>query len=189
MTIRFAVPADCIAVRAIYAAYIDTPITFECTLPSETAFADRMRGILQTYPYLVAEEAGRIVAYAYASRQREREAYQWNAELSVYVDPVHTSQGIGRALYTALIELLRQQGIRTVYGSVTVPNEKSERLHRAMGFRVLGTFHRTGYKKGRWHDVAWFEKTIAPYDADPEPFRPIREISADRLSAVLQTKL
>ena len=186
MIIRFAGLSDCAAVRAIYAAYIDTPITFECTLPSESAFADRMAGIMRDYPYLVAEEADKIAAYAYAHRQMEREAYQWNAELSVYVAPAYTSQGIGRALYTALIGLLRLQGVRTVYGGVTVPNDKSERLHKSLGFQALGTYHRTGFKNGCWHDVTWFEKAIAAHDSDPVPYVPIREIPRDRLEAVLR---
>ena len=153
MIIRFAGLSDCAAVRAIYAAYIDTLITFECTLPSESAFADRMAGIMRDYPY---------------------------------VAPAYTSQGIGRALYTALIGLLRLQGVRTVYGGVTVPNDKSERLHKSLGFQALGTYHRTGFKNGCWHDVIWFEKVIAAHDPDPAPFVPVREIPRDRLEAVLK---
>jgi len=116
----------------------------------------------------------------------ERAAYQWNAELSVYLDRSCTSRGLGRRLYGALIDILRLQGIRTVYGCVTVPNEKSEGLHQALGFRRLGTYRSTGYKCGAWRDVAWFEKPIAPYDQNPEPIRPVGDIPAEALAAILK---
>ena len=140
---RFAAPADSAALLKIYGEYLDTPITFECALPSEAEFAGRIAAVGREYPYLVCLEKGRIVGYAYAHRQAERAAYQWNAELSVYLDRSCTSRGLGRRLYGALIDILRLQGIRTVYGCVTVPNEKSEGLHQALGFRRLGTliFH------------------------------------------------
>ena len=137
-------------------------------------------------PYLVCEIDGKIVGYAYAHRQAERAAYQWNAELSVYLDRSCTSRGLGRRLYGALMDILRLQGIRTVYGCVTVPNEKSEGLHRALGFRRLGTYRSTGYKCGAWRDVAWFEKPIAPYDQNPEPIRPVEDIPAEALAAILK---
>lgn len=185
MTIRMATLQDCPAVRAIYGQYIDTPITFECVLPPQEAFAERMAGILTDYPYLVCEEQNRVVGYAYAHRQMERAAYQWNAELSVYIDRGCTSKGLGTALYGALEELLRRQGVHTLYGGVTVPNEKSRRLHLGRGFVSLGIYHRTGYKNGAWHDVEWFEKAILPYGADPAPVRPIRELEPEEIRRVL----
>lgn len=121
---RFAAPADSAALLKIYGEYLDTPITFECALPSEAEFAGRIAAVGREYPYLVCLEKGRIVGYAYAHRQAERAAYQWNAELSVYLDRSCTSRGLGRRLYGALIDILRLQGIRTVYGCVTVPNER-----------------------------------------------------------------
>ena len=183
---RFAAPADSAALLKIYGEYLDTPITFECALPSEAEFAGRIAAVGREYPYLVCLEKGRIVGYAYAHRQAERAAYQWNAELSVYLDRSCTSRGLGRRLYGALMDILRLQGIRTVYGCVTVPNEKSEGLHRALGFRRLGTYRSTGYKCGAWRDVAWFEKPIAPYDQNPEPIRPVEDIPAEALAAILK---
>ena len=121
MEIRFAAEADAPALLAIYAQYIETGITFEYQLPTREEFARRIRDFGGTYPYLVCEENGCIVGYAYAHRQAERAAYQWNAELSVYLDRSCTSRGLGRRLYGALIDILRLQGIRTVYGCVTVP--------------------------------------------------------------------
>mgnify|MGYP000490122070 FL=1 len=186
MEIRFAAEADAPALLAIYAQYIETGITFEYQLPTREEFARRIRDFGGTYPYLVCEENGCIVGYAYAHRQAERAAYQWNAELSVYLDRDHTGTGLGKRLYHALMELLRLQGVRTVYALVTLPNEKSEGLHRSMGFRLMGVQRSTGYKAGAWRDVAWFEKPIAPYDQNPEPIRPVGDIPAEALAAILK---
>lgn len=187
MNIRFARPADSPELLKIYARYIATPITFECVLPTEPEFAERIAAIAQFYPYLVCEEDGGIIGYAYAHRHMEREAYQWNAELSVYLDPACTSEGLGKRLYTIVMEMLKLQGIRTVYGGVTVPNARSEALHKALGFQSLGTYHRAGYKDGKWHDVMWFEKAIARYDASPEPIISIGRIPEEQLRNLLSS--
>lgn len=187
MTLRFALPSDSPALLAIYAQYIDTPITFEYTLPGPQEFADRIAGISRWYPYLLCEEEGRAVGYAYAHRPWAREAYQWNAELSIYLAPSVVGQGLGRKLYRTLIELLRLQGIRTAYGCVTLPNPESEGLHRSLGFYLTGTYHDAGYKCGKWHDVGWFEREIAPHDVIPAPIRPFSEVPAVQVDAVLQT--
>ena len=172
MTFRFAGPADAPALLRIYGQYIDTPVTYECALPSAEAFAGRIREISAGYPYLVCEEDGQVLGYAYAHRLAERAAYQWDAELSVYLDRAATSRGIGTKLYERLLALLRLQGICTVYGIVTVPNEKSERLHLGLGFRRIGIHRSTGYKNGAWRDVAWFDKQIAPYPDQPQDILP-----------------
>ncbi|MDO4315886.1 MAG: GNAT family N-acetyltransferase [Oscillospiraceae bacterium] len=186
MNIRFAAEGDSAALLRIYGQYIDTPITFEYTLPTEAEFARRIRDITAVYPYLVCEEDGRIVGYAYAHRQAERAAYQWNAELSVYLDKEHTGRGLGKRLYGMLMDLLRLQGIRTVYALVTVPNEKSEGLHRRLGFRHMGTQRGTGYKNGAWRDVAWFEKAIAPHSGDPAPLLCLGQMPAERIADILK---
>ncbi len=185
MKIRFAVPEDSSALLRIYAQYIDTPITFERTLPTEAEFAERIASITTIYPYLVWEKGGIIIGYAYAHRQMEREAYQWNAELSIYLDKTVHSNGAGTTLYQVLIELLALQGVKTVYGGVTVPNEKSERLHLGFGFQRLGTYHNTGYKNGQWHHVSWFEKAIAPYQSDPAPIRPLSQVPPQDILRIL----
>lgn len=185
--IRFAQAADSTAILKIYASYIETPITFECSLPTEKAFSKRMADISAFYPALVCEEEGNIVGYAYAHRHMERQAYQWNAELSVYLDPSSTSKGLGKKLYSILIRILKLQGIRTVYGGVTVPNKKSEALHRTMGFSAVGTYHHAGFKNGTWHDVTWFEKAIAPYDSFPEPIVSIDKIPVQELRKIISS--
>lgn len=183
--IRPAVPADAEALLSIYGQYIDTPVTFEYALPSAEGFRARIEDITRTYPFLVYEQDGVILGYAYAHRYAAREAYQWGAELSVYIDRDACSRGIGKALYGCLIELLRLQNIKTVYGIVTHPNEKSDRLHASMGFAVAGTAHSAGYKNGRWHDVTTYERSIAPYDDPPAPLRPIRDAPAMAVERII----
>ncbi len=185
MRMRFAAPGDASALLSIYAQYIETPITFESTLPTEREFAGRIAAISDFYPYIICGEREDISGYAYAHRHMEREAYQWNAELSIYLDQNRTSQGLGKRMYRILIEILRLQGIRTVYGGVTSPNAGSEALHKAPGFHALGTYHNAGYKGGGRHDVTWFEKRIAPYDVEPAPIRSIREVPEERLRDIL----
>lgn len=127
-----------------------------------------------------------IRGYAYAHRHMERQAYQWNAELSIYVDRVHTSQGIGRKLYGGLLNLLQLQGIRTVYGGVTLPNERSCRLHLSLGFRRLCICKQAGYKLGAWHDVAWFERTMGDFEATPLPLVPFPKIDGGKVREILK---
>lgn len=186
MHIRFAAESDAAALLRIYGQYIETGVTFEYTLPTETEFRERIRDIAGEYPYLVCEDGGQIIGYAYAHRQAQRAAYQWNAELSVYLDRGHTGAGLGRRLYGLLIKLLRLQGVRTVYALVTSPNERSEKLHRGLGFRHMGTQRSAGYKSGAWRDVNWFEKAIAGYDPEPAPFLPFWQIPEERIKAVLR---
>ena len=167
MSLRSATPADYAAIRAIYGQYIPTPITFEYTLPSEEAFGRRMAAIQRLYPCLVAEEGGRMTGYAYAHCPWERRAYQWNAELSVYVDKKACHQGVGTQLYAAMLKLLALQGVRVALGCVTVPNAASEALHHKFGFREVARFEKAGFKNNAWHDVVWFslplvEDTSAP---------------------------
>lgn len=185
MNIRLAKTPDAAELHRIYAQYIDTAVTFEYTLPTAAEFTLRMETYTREFPCLVCEDAGQIAGYACAHRQMERAAYQWNAELSVYLDAAYTSRGFGKRLYACLMEILRLQGVKTVYGGVTVPNEKSEKLHEGLGFTRLGTYHNTGYKAGAWHDVAWFEKQLAPYDTDPAPVLPIDTVPKDALEAIL----
>ena len=173
MHIRFADPGDAAACLAVYAQYIDTSITFETVLPSEAEFSGRIRSYGAVYPWLIAEEDGHVLAYAYAHRAQERAAYGWNAELSVYVSRDAAGRGLGTKLYTVLLALLQKQGVRTAYGVVTMPNDASSALHQKLGFRTLGTYHNTGYKNGRWLDVVWFEKPIGSFTGEPRPLIPI----------------
>ncbi len=174
-TVRLARPEDAGPLLDVYREYIDTSITFEYDLPTAEEFARRIRDIASVYPYLVLERAGQPVGYAYAHRSRERKAYDWVAELSIYLDRSATGQGMGKRLYSCLMDLLAMQGLKTAMGCVTVPNAASEALHGALGFTRVGLSPNAGYKNG-WRDVAWFEKPLAPYDTPPAPLRPLPEL-------------
>lgn len=186
MKIRFAEEKDSEELLKIYLQYIDTPITFECIPPTENEFAKRIKDIIEEYPYIVCEDEGKIIGYAYAHRYKEREAYQWNAELSIYIDKNFVSVGLGKKMYGVLIDILKLQGVKTVYGAVTLPNEKSEKLHRSLGFEQLGIYHKTGYKCNKWHDVAWFEKAIEIYDGDPKPILSINKVSEEKIKSIFE---
>lgn len=185
--IRPAVAADAAALLEIYAPYVmETTVTFEYEVPGTETFAGRIEAIAAEYPYLVCEIDGRIAAYAYGHRHMERAAYQWNAELSVYVDQGQFRRGIGRALYQAVMEILKLQNIQTVYGIVTSPNENSERLHAAMGFTKRALFPQMGYKFGRWLDVAWFEKNLGGHGEEMEPFKAIGLVDPENLTRIME---
>ncbi len=184
--IRLVQESDTCEILDIYEPYIkDTAITFEYEVPLFNDFSTRIVDISSEYPYLVYLKDDKIVGYAYAHRQKERAAYQWNAELSVYVDKAYLRMGIGKALYTCLIEILKLQNIQNVYGGVTIPNNNSCNLHESLGFRKLGTYHHTGYKCGEWHDVAWFEKNIGSHTLAPKPFLSIKEINPTKIAEIL----
>lgn len=167
-TVRLATEADAAGILAVYAPYIrDTAVTFETETPSLDAFRCRMASIIGDYPYLVVEEDGSIVGFAYAHRLGERAAYAWNAELSIYFAPGCTSRGWGSVLFWALIDLLALQGVRNAYSLITVPNEASLALHEKLGFTLMGVQKEAGYKLGAWHDVAWLRMAIGDFSAAP----------------------
>ena len=164
MIIRNAIPDDASDVLRIYAPYItNTCITFETEVPTLAEFTGRMETYIKSYPYLVCETDNKVVGYAYASKHRERAAYKYSVDVSVYVDSEYHGQGVGRALYSKLFELLTEQGLFTAYAGITLPNDKSVGLHRAFGFRDVGVYHNVGYKLGKWLDVLWMEKPLRDY--------------------------
>ena len=163
--LRLAKLEDAQDILDIYIPYInDSNVTFEYTAPSLNDFENRMKIIMENYPYIVAVCNEKIVGYAYAHKHMERAAYQWNVETSIYVKADLKHQGIGTLLYRKLLEILKVQNVQNVYGCVTLPNENSEKMHYAFGFQLVGKFHNTGYKFGEWHDVGWFELYIGDKD-------------------------
>ncbi len=190
MIIRFARAEDAQALLDIYAQYIHTPITFEYELPSAAEFARRISSTLADgYPYLVCQDGDEVLGYAYAHRLGERAAYQWNAELSIYLSSRAAGRGLGTALYLTLMDLLRLQGVKTVCGIVTRPNPASEGLHRALGFRLTGVREKAGYKNGTWHDVMWLEKPLGTYGPQPSPVLPVGQLPRDAVERVLNAHL
>ena len=190
VNIRMATKEDAANILKIYVPYVlETDISFEITAPSLSEFEGRIENILKGYPYVVCERDGVLIGYAYAQRQRAREAYDWNAELSVYVDEKYHGRGIGKALYNAVMDVLKLQNMKTVYGAVAIPNERSNRLHESLGFSVLGIFHKTGFKHGKWHDVMWFEKKIGEYDVNPSKVKTLGELDTVELEEVFDNAI
>ena len=185
--IRFATEQDAPALAAIYRPYVEnTSVSFEFEAPSDEEFAARIREISSFYPYLVWEEDGHPLGYAYAHRVAARAAYQWGTELSVYLDPNAIRRGIGSALYRAMLNLLSAQGVLMAYACITSPNEPSDALHKAFGFTLSGTWYRSGFKQGTWHDVHWLQKELAPLPDKPEPLVNVHELDTALVSKILQ---
>jgi phosphinothricin acetyltransferase len=135
--------------------------------------ARRIRTIGETRPWIVLEDDGMIVGYAYASPHYERAAYRWSVSTAIYIGRAHHRRGAGRALYTTLFELLRHMGYYTATAGITMPNTASVGLHRAFGFALVGVYRGIGYKMGRWHDVAWYQTPLQPTPTHPAEPRAI----------------
>jgi L-amino acid N-acyltransferase YncA len=176
-TIRLATIPDAAAVAAIYAPYCDgTVISFEETAPTAGEMARRIASIGGIRPWIVLEEDGEVIGYAYASAHHERAAYRWSVSTAIYVSRHHHRRGAGRALYTTLFALLRSLGYRQATAGITLPNPASVGLHGAFGFVPVGVYRHIGYKMGRWHDVGWYQAEIQSALAHPPEPRSIREI-------------
>ena len=159
--IRLALESDLPAILAIYTPYVlDTTITFEYDVPTQEGFLERFRNITRDFPWLVWEENGEILGYAYACRPFERAAYSWCAEPSIYLKPQAQGWGIGRKLYLALEELLTLQGYRVLLALITGENIGSVRFHEKLGYSLAGEIHGCGWKFGRWLNVFWMEKHL-----------------------------
>ncbi len=168
MSVRPATVQDVPRILEIYAPYIEnTAISFEYTVPTLEAFTQRFLGITQQFPWLVWEEDGVVLGYAYGSLPFERAAYQWCAEASIYLCPQAQGKGIGKKLYAALEQLLQKQGYKKVYAIITTANEPSIAFHEAVGYRHTATMPDCGYKFGKWYGTVWMEKELSPWDAPP----------------------
>jgi L-amino acid N-acyltransferase YncA len=167
--VRAATPADAAACAAIYAPYVtDTAITFELDPPDERQMAQRIAAALDTHAWLVATDGAGVIGYAYGGLYKQREAYRWSCEVSVYLVRDRRRTGAGRALYTALFDRLAERGYRMAVAGMTLPNPASEGLHRALGFEPVGVYRRIGWKFGAWHDVAWLQRELRPSASDAD---------------------
>ena len=186
--LRLARREDVRAIMAIYAPYVrETAVTFEYEMPSYEAFVRRFEGISAGYPWLVWEEAGEILGYAYADRAFERAAFAWDADMSVYLREDARGRGIGGRLYDCLEQMLGQRGYHNLYALITGENLSSVRFHERRGYERLGVLRATGFKFGRWHDLYWYGlrlREAGDPGAMPEPFSCTREDAAlmERLS-------
>jgi phosphinothricin acetyltransferase len=167
---------DAPACAEIYAPFVrESAVSFEATAPDAQEMAQRIERIGATHPWLVAERDGQVAGFAYGCPHRERAAYRWAAEVSVYVHPAHHRSGVGRRLYEALFAALRRQGFQIACAGITLPNDASVRLHEALGFEPIGVYREIGYKAGAWHDVGWWQLRLIPAGGAPaEPRTPSR---------------
>jgi L-amino acid N-acyltransferase YncA len=174
MNIRVATLADSQAITAIYAPMVaNTSISFELAPPSESEMRERIAKTLASLPWLVGEDAhGQINGYAYASRHRERPAYQWSVDVTAYVREDSQRSGVGRRLYQALLTELTALGYCQAFAGIALPNAASIALHESMGFEPIGVYRRVGFKLGAWHDVGWWQKQlrVAAEPVAPKPF-------------------
>lgn len=186
--IRLADEEDSASILQIYAPFItDTVITFEYEVPTIEEIGRRIDNIQKKYPWLVCEINDNIVGYAYASRFRERDAYDWSVDFSVYINPKYHRKGIGKALYFSLIELLKLQGYYNIYAGVTLPNIKSENFHESFGFKTIGVYQNVGYKFGNWHDVKWYGLKIKEHAKSPIKPKAIDEIcNTNKFKAIIE---
>jgi L-amino acid N-acyltransferase YncA len=170
--VRDATAADAGACAAVYAPYVlGTAITFELEPPSAAEMARRIAAAQERHAWVVLEDAGRVAGYAYGGPYKERAAYRWSCEVSVYLEQGRRRGGAGRALYQALFDRLAARGYRTAVAGMTLPNAASEGLHRALGFEPVGVWRRIGWKNGAWHDVAWVQRALAGGDDPPAELR------------------
>lgn len=176
--LRIATADDAAEIAAIYSPIVErTTISFEIDPPDRAEIARRIGATQAQYPWLVADAAG-ILGYAYAAQHRARAAYRWSVDVSVYVAERAHRSGIGRRLYEALFAMLGTQGYYNAFAGITLPNEASLGLHRALGFEPVGVYRNVGYKFGRWHDTAWLQRVLRPPSAnvaEPLAFALIRE--------------
>jgi L-amino acid N-acyltransferase YncA len=167
-TIRLATPADASQIREIYAPFCEsTPVSFETEPPSVEEMERRISTTLTLHPWLVCDDARHVLGYAYASKHRERAAYRWSVDVSVYVREGRRGAGLGRALYTTLFAILRLQGFIRALAGITLPNAGSVGLHTSMGFEPVGVYRAIGFKCGQWHDVAWWQLALQSHEGEP----------------------
>ena len=187
VTLRVATVDDASALLDIYAPYVtDTAITFEYDVPTLNDFRGRIEHTLDKYPYLVAQKNGQFVGYAYASAFHPRAAYGWSAEASIYVRRDMKRMGLGRTLYSALEYALSAQGILNVNACIACPDVDDEYLtrnsisfHEHLGYRMVGEFHKCGYKFGRWYNMVWMEKTLGEHVSDQMPVKRFCEVKSE----------
>lgn len=186
-SIRLATPKDAASILEIYAPFIlNTAVTFETELPTIESIEHRIISYQQDWPWLVCEIDDTIAGYAYATKHRERAAYQWCAESSVYVHDRFQQKGIAKALYNALLSILKYQRCINVYAGITLPNAKSISFHEKFGFAKIADYKNIGYKSGSWHTVSWWELHLNRHSDSPALPVKFREVDTVFLNTILQ---
>ena len=172
--IRLATTGDAAAVADIYTPYCEgSAVSFEQVAPTVDEMAQRIAAVIAQRPWIVLEDDGAVVGYAYSGPHNERWAYRWSVNTAIYISRRHQRRGAGRALYTALFDLLCRLGYYKAVAGITLPNPASVGLHEAMGFELVGVYRDIGYKLGAWRDVAWYQASIQPVPPEPQEPRAI----------------
>lgn len=184
--IRTAHTTDARDIHAIYAPIVTgTAISFETEPPSIAQIEDRIRGTVAKYPYLVCVADEKVLGYAYAGAHRERAAYGWSVDVTIYVNEEAQRSGVGRSLHSTLIKILQRQRFHAAFAGITLPNEGSVSLHKSLGFQLLGIYEEVGFKFGRWHSVSWWRRGLGEGQpvAEPIAFEALRDELPALLSA------
>ena len=178
---RCANAEDAEGILAIYAPIVrETAISFEVEAPTAEQMRGRIEGTIEKLPWLVCEWERAVMGYAYASKHRERAAYQWSVDVSVYVAEDGRGRGVARGLYTALLGMLLDLGYYSALAGIALPNPASVALHEAMGFQPIGVYRNIGYKLGAWHDVGWWQRELREYRENPEAPKTMAEYAGTR---------
>jgi phosphinothricin acetyltransferase len=174
LRIRDADPAgDAAACAEIYAPHVEgSAVSFDELAPDAAAMGERIERVTATHAWLVAEREGQVVGYAYGYPFQQRPAYRWTVGVSVYVAEGEHGRGVGRALYAALFDRLRERGYRMAHAGITLPNPASVALHESLGFEQVGVNREIGWKNGAWRDVGWWQLELAPAGEGP-PAEPL----------------
>lgn len=182
---RFAQKKDAESILKIYAPYVvNTSITFEYTVPTIEEIRARIEETKKNYPY-IGISYNNVIGYAYVNKAMNLNSYNWNVELSIYVDRKYTHKGIDRGLYTCILEILAHQNVKNVYSIITTPNSNSIKLHEFFGFKKLGSYPNCGYKLGKWHDITIMGRHLGNYKKPPNPFIKINDVSNDITNGIL----
>lgn len=189
--VRAAAPEDAEQLLEIYTPFVISEdsslsnVSFELAAPDVEEFRQRIKDISKQFPYLVGEVNGQILGYVYCHPYRERLAYQWAVEVTIYLAPAGQGKGLGRLLYETMEKLLCLQGVTMAYSCITVGNDHSIKMHEALGYRLIGTFTNSGYKNGQWLDTVWLEKQLQPCPKEPDNIKSWWELDPDAVAAVL----
>lgn len=185
--VRMARPEDAPEIYKVYEPYIlNTVITFEYDKVPIAEFENRIKSVLNKFPWIVCEIDGEIAGYAYCSPHLERAAFGWDCECSVYLNEAYHKMGIGTALYNALFQIVETQGYYNIYSLICVPHDSSVALHKKYGFEEVGTYYNTAYKHGSWRHLLVMEKRLKEKLEEPKPVIPIGEFMEDYLQEVFQ---
>lgn len=189
--VRAAAPEDAEQLLEIYTPFVISEdsslsnVSFELAAPDVEEFRQRIHDISKKFPYLVGEVNGQILGYVYCHPYRERLAYQWAVEVTIYLAPAGQGKGLGRLLYETMEKLLCLQGVTMAYSCITVGNDHSIKMHEALGYRLIGTFTNSGYKNGQWLDTVWLEKQLQPCPDQAYNIKSWRELDPDAVATVL----